>query len=184
MFDPHRTRRSDNRYYTRKGQVIQASRVNTKPIIDQRLVPVYKQYLINNGLIIQQKYTISKVIYKEGATGQVTVNTKAFTLTTEPVVLNRAGHTCIIRRDPSDPSYWVFGFVLLTAEGQTYTIQPGCYYHTFWGDPEISDTFVYYDSSDKVVLTFNVNFSLYTTSGNSLYRETELSNTYCDIELP
>lgn len=51
MFDPHRTRRSDKRYYTRKGQVIQAGKVNTKPIIDQRLVPVYKNYLITNNLI-------------------------------------------------------------------------------------------------------------------------------------
>ncbi len=50
MFDPHRTRRSDRRYYTRKGQVLQASRVNTQPIIEQRLVPVYKRYLIANGL--------------------------------------------------------------------------------------------------------------------------------------
>lgn len=51
MFDPHRTRRSDRRYYTRKGQVLQASRVNTQPVIEQRLVPVYKQYLINNNLV-------------------------------------------------------------------------------------------------------------------------------------
>ncbi len=51
MFDPHRTRRNDRRYYTRKGQVLQASRVNTQPIIDQRLVPSYQNYLINNGLV-------------------------------------------------------------------------------------------------------------------------------------
>lgn len=50
MFDPHRIRRSDRRYYTRKGQVLQASRVDVQPIIDQRLVPVYKKYLIANGL--------------------------------------------------------------------------------------------------------------------------------------
>lgn len=51
MFDPHRTRRSDRRYYTRKGQVLQASRVNVNPTIDQRLVPIYKNYLIKNNLI-------------------------------------------------------------------------------------------------------------------------------------
>lgn len=51
MFDPHRTRRNDRKYYTRKGQVIQANRVNTAPIIDQRLVPIYKDYIIKNGLI-------------------------------------------------------------------------------------------------------------------------------------
>lgn len=50
MFDPHRTRRSDRRYYTRKGQVIQANRVDTQPVIAQRLVPVYKDYLFKNNL--------------------------------------------------------------------------------------------------------------------------------------
>lgn len=51
MFDPHRTRRSDRRYYTRKGQVLQASRVNVQPVIEQRLVPAYQNYLIGNGLV-------------------------------------------------------------------------------------------------------------------------------------
>lgn len=51
MFDPHRTRRNDRRYYTRKGQVIQASRVDVNPIIDQRLVPIYKNYIIKNGIL-------------------------------------------------------------------------------------------------------------------------------------
>lgn len=51
MFDPHRTRRSDRRYYTRKGQVIQANRVNVAPIIEQRLVPIYRDYLIKNSLL-------------------------------------------------------------------------------------------------------------------------------------
>lgn len=50
MFDPHRTRRSDRRFYTRKGQVLQASRVNVNPTIDQRLVPIYKNYLLKNNL--------------------------------------------------------------------------------------------------------------------------------------
>ena len=48
MFDPHRTRRSDSRYFTRKGQVLQASRVNVNPIIDQRLVPYYRDYINKN----------------------------------------------------------------------------------------------------------------------------------------
>lgn len=51
MFDPHRTRRSDRRYYTRKGQVLQANRVNIAPIIEQRLVPIYRDYLIKNSLL-------------------------------------------------------------------------------------------------------------------------------------
>lgn len=54
MFDPHRTRRSNRRYFTRKGQVLQANRVDTSPVIDQRLVPVYRNYLIQNGLAYSQ----------------------------------------------------------------------------------------------------------------------------------
>ncbi|QYM90063.1 Cap [Circoviridae sp.] len=51
MFDPHRTRRNDSRYYSRKGQVLQASRVNVNPVIDQRLVPIYQNYLVKNNLV-------------------------------------------------------------------------------------------------------------------------------------
>lgn len=51
MFDPHRTRRNESRYYTRKGQVLQASRVNVQPVIEHRLVPIYRNFLINNGLV-------------------------------------------------------------------------------------------------------------------------------------
>lgn len=51
MFDPHRTRRSDRRYYTRKGQVLQASLVNSQPVIQQNLVPAYQNYLIKNGMV-------------------------------------------------------------------------------------------------------------------------------------
>ena len=51
MFDPHRTRRSDKRYYTRKGQVLQAGRVNVQPVIEPRLVPAYQNYLIANKLV-------------------------------------------------------------------------------------------------------------------------------------
>lgn len=61
MFDPHRTRRSDRRYYTRKGQVLQASRVNVNPTIDQRLVPIYKNYLIKNNLFQSPSTTIHPI---------------------------------------------------------------------------------------------------------------------------
>ncbi len=94
MFDPHRTRRYDKRYYTRKGQVIQASRVNTKPIIDQRLVPVYKNYLITNNLIDvppsppspTDKINIEGVFF-ENASGQpYSYPITSMILSTEPTI--------------------------------------------------------------------------------------------------
>lgn len=97
MFDPHRTRRSDKRYYTRKGQVLQAGRVNTQPIIEQRLVPIYKNYLLNNGLIDStpsppsppspdDKINIEGVFF-ENASGQVySYPITSMTLSTDPTI--------------------------------------------------------------------------------------------------
>lgn len=51
MFDPHRTRRNDRRYYTRKGQVLQAKRTDVPFSIEPNKVAAYKEYIIKNNLI-------------------------------------------------------------------------------------------------------------------------------------
>ena len=50
MFDPHRTRRNDRRYYTRKGQVLQAKRTEVPFSIEPNKVDAYKEYIIKNNL--------------------------------------------------------------------------------------------------------------------------------------
>lgn len=118
MFDPHRTRRSDYRYYTRKGQVLQASRVNVNPTIDQRLVPIYKNYLLKNNLITvppptpppPQPQTLIKpigvVIEGNGQSKQYYPFTD-FQLSTRPnftLSLTNAGspHACLCIRQRTD----------------------------------------------------------------------------------
>lgn len=51
MFDPHRTRHNDRRYYTKKGQVIQARSISAPFNIDRSKVDAYKEYIIKNNLI-------------------------------------------------------------------------------------------------------------------------------------
>lgn len=53
MFDPHRTRKSNKKYYTRKGQIIQAKRTNKSDnvVIEPMLVDKYKKYILDNNLI-------------------------------------------------------------------------------------------------------------------------------------
>lgn len=51
MYDPHRLRRNDRRYYTRKGQVIQAKVVNPPFTIEANKVEAYKEYILRNRLI-------------------------------------------------------------------------------------------------------------------------------------
>lgn len=47
-YDPQGTRRSHQLKYTRKGQVIQAKLVNTPRTIETNLIPMYRQFFLNN----------------------------------------------------------------------------------------------------------------------------------------
>lgn len=53
MFDPHYTRKSNKKYYTRKGQIIQAKRTNRADdvVIEPMLIDKYKKYIQDNNLI-------------------------------------------------------------------------------------------------------------------------------------
>lgn len=53
MFDPHRTRKTNKKYYTRKGQIIQAKRTNRSDevVIEPMLVDKYKKFILDNNLI-------------------------------------------------------------------------------------------------------------------------------------
>lgn len=53
MFDPHGTRKTNKKYYTRKGQIIQAKRTNrtNDVVIEPMLVDKYKKYILDNNLI-------------------------------------------------------------------------------------------------------------------------------------
>lgn len=53
MFDPLRTRKNNKKYYTRKGQIIQAKRTNKSDnvVIEPMLVDKYKKYILDNNLI-------------------------------------------------------------------------------------------------------------------------------------
>ena len=53
MFDPHRTRKTNKKYYTRKGQIIQAKRTNKSDdvVIEPMLIDKYKKFIIDNNLI-------------------------------------------------------------------------------------------------------------------------------------
>lgn len=51
VYDPHRIFSSNSSYRRHKGQVIQSRLVDRPVTIDQRLVPIYRDFLLANGLI-------------------------------------------------------------------------------------------------------------------------------------
>lgn len=61
MFDPHRTRRLYNRKYQKRGQIIQAKKVEIPRTIDQQLIPLYQDYFKKNyieGFVPSQNFTM------------------------------------------------------------------------------------------------------------------------------
>lgn len=51
MYDPHRLRRNDRRYFTRKGQVIQAKNISPPFAIERSKVEAYRNYILKNNLL-------------------------------------------------------------------------------------------------------------------------------------
>lgn len=153
MFDPHRTRRYDKRYYTRKGQVIQASRVNTKPIIDQRLVPVYKDHIIKNGLIDMTDIphdipTIDAYVFSDYSNLNYI---RRMDLTTSPVTINGKSQT-VIFSTASDTNFWAVTLLFLSGPDATYTIPAGCRYKRFVGQGQVDDSFALYSNYKKLIV--------------------------------
>lgn len=50
MFDPQYTRRSNRKFYTRKGQIIQAKKVEIPRTIEGELIPLYIEYFKKNHI--------------------------------------------------------------------------------------------------------------------------------------
>ena len=48
MFDPHKTRYNNRRKYQKRGQIIQARKVEIPRTIEQNLIPLYQEYFKKN----------------------------------------------------------------------------------------------------------------------------------------
>lgn len=66
MFDPQYTRRSNRRYYTRKGQVNQAKAIDTPVVIEPRLIPIYLNYIKQNNLSEPEKVNVLDLTKQNG----------------------------------------------------------------------------------------------------------------------
>lgn len=51
MFDPHCTRKNNSRYYTKKGQINQATITDTPIVINPKHVNMYLEYMLANGIV-------------------------------------------------------------------------------------------------------------------------------------
>ena len=153
MFDPHRTRRNDRRYYTRKGQVIQARNISVPFTIDRSKVDAYKEYIIQNNLISSSppptvNPTIDSVQFSEGPT---LYPISAFNLTTRNVNIGGRSQTIILSTFANSPTFWRVDLLYLPSESATYTIPPGCRYLSFTGTGSVDDSFALFSNGKKLI---------------------------------
>ena len=156
MFDPQRTRYSNRKYYTRKGQVIQAKRIDAPLGIESRLVPMYKNYLLKNHLISSGDLppapppVIKKIYFPFD---QSTTEFVDLAVTIAPTtVTNSMG--IAIGTDPDDNGLWIV-YLFLVYNSGSFTIPTGFSYKSWSYSRQAIDTdFVLLNEDDLLVFSF------------------------------
>lgn len=154
MFDPHRTRRNDRRYYTRKGQVIQARNIPAPFTIDRSKVDAYKEYIIQNNLIPSSpsptpvKPTIDSVQFSEDPN---LYPISAFNLSTRNVTIAGRSQTIILSTFSNSPTFWKVDLLYLPLSTSIYTIPSGCRYLSFTGTGAVNDSFALFSDGKKLI---------------------------------
>lgn len=154
MFDPHHTRYSNRKYYTRKGQVIQAKRIDNPVGIEDRLVPMYKKYLLKNKLVtsddLPQKPYLLDEVYYSGTGDRVLIGDMAVTIAPTNVT-NCAG--IAIGDDSERPGYW--NLYIFYVYNLSFTIPKGFAYKTWTAGTSLTAEFEI-GSDDTLGLSFPI----------------------------
>lgn len=126
MFDPHRTRDSNKRYYTRKGQVIQARRVDAPLGIEGRLVPMYRDFILKNKLITGSDFPLQTPVINAirfSIDGSTTLYEDLAQTISPQVVNNSIG--IAIGTDTQNPDLWHIYIFLVIGPTIGFTIPKG-----------------------------------------------------------
>lgn len=169
MFDPQRTRYSNKRYYTRKGQVIQAKRVDAPLGIESRLVPMYKEYLVKNHLISAsdfppKSYTLNEVYYS-GTGDRVLISDMAVTIA--PTSVNN----CVgiaIGIDPDNQGYYIV--YVFYAYNNAWNI-PSRFAYKTWTAGTSVDVLFEFGADDTLGLSYPIKGVANTPAISPTYQE-------------
>lgn len=154
MFDPHRTRRNDRRYYTKKGQILQARNISVPFTIDRSKVDAYKEYIIQNNLISSPSLpppvipTIDSVQFSDDSN---IYPISAFNLSTRNVTIGGKSQTIILSTFANNSTFWRVDLLYLPSESDTYPIPPGCRYLSFTGSGTLDDSFALFSNGEKLL---------------------------------
>lgn len=153
MFDPHRTRQSNRRYFTRKGQVIHAKLVNPPIRIDRDTAEIYKEYLIKNHMInlnppapVYQNITIDKITT---INGDVLFSTFLYAISSSTVQFTNPGWHLVISIAEDNDSY---EFWVEVTNATSYNVENGKYYYN--ENLEDSSYYASLMSGNKEVIMF------------------------------
>lgn len=153
MYDPHHLRRNDRRFFTRKGQVIQAKNISAPFTIERNKVGAYKEYILKNHLVSQDELG---VVYLTGVSiyyntlYQSTIPFNQFSYTNNPMTLDLGeGLHTIIKISQNSDSY-TLALILTNSTTFSFTL-PGWYaYYSSEDVPNVADYInIWFDKNDK-----------------------------------
>lgn len=164
MFDPHRTRSYDKRYYTRKGQVIQAKRVDSLKGVQRNLIPMYKEYMIKNNLISvtppppPEPYVFNITNVRLGTSGDG-VDFSNFITAAQDTVISGPALITTVDTAPNITMYTVANIWI--SSSQTYTVNANSKYYN-WNRATPISGFIYFRNSEGLYgLAIPINEEVY-----------------------
>lgn len=132
MFDPHRTRYNDRRYYTRKGQVIQAKRTEVPFLIEPNRVDAYKTYILKNHIVTSADLPSATPIVDsiKFSDDSNTYPISSMNTSTQTVTITGPSQTIALSK-AEDPYYNIVYIIYCPSANATYSLPAGSRYKTF-----------------------------------------------------
>lgn len=154
MFDPHRTRRNDRRFYTKKGQIIQARNFSAPFNIERSKVEAYKKYILDNKLIeIPENVlpvTVDTIVEQTNSlviqTDDLIYNTQTQSIDISQVSAPRMVFT--IKDEPES-----YTFTVYAVGDRTSQMMPAGVYYQYLSVPESADYYLtlIVDGTDDII---------------------------------
>ena len=151
MFDPHRTRYNDRRYFTKKGQIIQAKKVNPPFSIENDKIEAYKNYLIKNHLVdaLNTVPIVDNISWSEDRSTLYPIEELPIS---EGVSVERSCQILGLRVFPDNPKYYQVLIVLVFPRSSPYYWIPRGYkYQIFYGNEQWNDIFYLMSGSTSIL---------------------------------
>ena len=155
MFDPHRTRYNDRRYFTKKGQIIQAKKVNPPFSIENDKINAYKSYIIRNKLIEAPIPDVDSFKFSDDGRWN---NISDLDISDTETIIQGPCQAITIETSSTNPNFWILNLITCGNSDEVYAIPAGVHYKKFIGDSTVNDVWSFRSKGEIILEIAQVHF--------------------------